>query len=550
MTGQTESYREENRTPLVRYEAARAALAEARQVDEVLGVRRASEQMKLYARQAKDKTLLADATEIQLRAERKLGVMIQSAKETGQLGVGRPSRSNLERSSREEARDSLSPDFEDDAGEDDASENHSEPEAFSKTTLREAGIDPKLSSQAQKWARMGEEDFDAELERTRNRIISGGAKAVNGSRAIMASRQEAIDSLDFFPTPPWATRALVEDVLPQLGVSLADATVWEPACGEGHISGVLEEYAREVAATDIFDYSIEGRSPPGWRGPAGDFLKVPSVDFGGFDWIITNPPFEEKAIEFVDHALDHTRFGVAMFFRSQWAVEGVERYERLFRDTPPTLSAWFVERVNLCKGRWDPEGSTATAYCWLVWLKGEAPRAPFYIPPGRREARWHDGDVERFTVHPVLPLVGRSQNGSQLDDAHLSAAAVAGEGGDLDPPLSPVEVVEAITDGLTAGGVPQAAVQAVGEIVEVLVGGTVQGAGGGKAPFKSTPETDAKIKAYYRDTADEDFDLAGFAATLGATKLQVRRRANQLKLGSRDRQKAALAASNKARAAQ
>ena len=29
-------------------------------------------------------------------------------------------------------------------------------------------------------------------------------------RAVMASRREPPDSLDFFPTPPWATRALLD----------------------------------------------------------------------------------------------------------------------------------------------------------------------------------------------------------------------------------------------------------------------------------------------------------------------------------------------------
>jgi hypothetical protein len=41
--------------------------------------------------------------------------------------------------------------------------------------------------------------------------------AVNGARAIMASRLEPADGLDFFPTPPWATRSLMERVLPDLG---------------------------------------------------------------------------------------------------------------------------------------------------------------------------------------------------------------------------------------------------------------------------------------------------------------------------------------------
>lgn len=35
----------------------------------------------------------------------------------------------------------------------------------------------------------------------------------NTSHAVMAQRAEAHDSLDDFPTPPWATRALIEHVI-------------------------------------------------------------------------------------------------------------------------------------------------------------------------------------------------------------------------------------------------------------------------------------------------------------------------------------------------
>lgn len=34
------------------------------------------------------------------------------------------------------------------------------------------------------------------------------------STAVMARRVEPADSLDFFPTPPWATRAFCEHVMP------------------------------------------------------------------------------------------------------------------------------------------------------------------------------------------------------------------------------------------------------------------------------------------------------------------------------------------------
>lgn len=237
------------------------------------------------------------------------------------------------------------------------------------------------------------------------------------ARAVMASRAEPDDSLDYFPTPPWATRALMQCALPELGLSLDGAIVREPACGEGHIAEVLAEAAEQVLASDIFDYSANGRTPPHWCG-CRDYLDGTDLDVAA-DWVITNPPFEDRAQAFVLRALEEATVGVAMFVRVGW-LDSIGRYEAIFRDTPPTMIAFFAERVNLCKGRWDPEGSTATAYCWLIWEKDAAPRAPFWIPPGQRKALARPDDAERFTAHPVM---GRGED-ARSESALVATSAV------------------------------------------------------------------------------------------------------------------------------
>lgn len=65
----------------------------------------------------------------------------------------------------------------------------------------------------------------------------------NTSSAVMAQRIEPIDSLDFFPTPPWAVRALMEHVTGGRH-SLEDAL--EPAAGMGHMARTLSEYFGRV----------------------------------------------------------------------------------------------------------------------------------------------------------------------------------------------------------------------------------------------------------------------------------------------------------------
>ncbi len=202
----------------------------------------------------------------------------------------------------------------------------------------------------------------------------------------MGSRVEPKDSRDFFPTPPWATRALCEHVLGHLERRghCKFQKVWEPACGEGHMAEPLREYFREVRASDLHEY--------GYGEHGIDFLATPLTSV---DWIITNPPFRAKGEQFLTHALDQAGTGVAMFMRLQW-LESEGRYERIFKPLPPTLIAFFAERVAIHSGEWDPEGGTATAYIWLVWLKGAEPRAPFWIPPGCRERLTKPEDIKRF----------------------------------------------------------------------------------------------------------------------------------------------------------
>ena len=67
-------------------------------------------------------------------------------------------------------------------------------------------------------------------------------------------------------------------------------------------------------------------------------------------------------------------------------LEGVGRYENLYSKRPPNIVAQFSERVPMVKGRLTATGSTATSYCWLVWLTGVTGTKLVWIPPCRKAA--------------------------------------------------------------------------------------------------------------------------------------------------------------------
>ena len=136
--------------------------------------------------------------------------------------------------------------------------------------------------------------------------------------------------------------------------------IWEPACGEGHISKVLSAHHYPVLSTDLIDR--------GYGTGGVDFLATPTNVEPWDGDIITNPPykfaqaFAEKALELIPKGKK-----VAMFLKLTF-LEGQARRD-LFRKYPPKTV--YVSSARLeCGKNGNFTGSSAVAYCWIVWQKG------------------------------------------------------------------------------------------------------------------------------------------------------------------------------------
>jgi hypothetical protein len=166
----------------------------------------------------------------------------------------------------------------------------------------------------------------------------------------ISADKENRDRDDFTPTPPEGTQRL-------LAVEKFDGSIWEPACGAGDISKVLEAAGYTVTSTDLIDRGY---------GQGGiDFL----LDYQTTaDNIVTNPPYKFDD-EFVWHALNRSTRKVAMLLRLGW-IAGAKR--RKFIDSTPLARVWvFSGRLQMQRGRLPAkgDGKTMVDSAWYVWDK-------------------------------------------------------------------------------------------------------------------------------------------------------------------------------------
>ena len=147
--------------------------------------------------------------------------------------------------------------------------------------------------------------------------------------------------LDFYPTPPECTAALVA-FLRDRWLLTAHDTVWEPACGDGAMVRALRSEGLTVTASDIQS--------------GFDFLD-PGFELDG-RWIITNPPFS-LAEAFIRRASELGR-PFAFLLKSQY-WHSAKRLP-LYREHTPSYVLPLTWRPDFTG-----QGSSLLDMVWSVW---------------------------------------------------------------------------------------------------------------------------------------------------------------------------------------
>ncbi|MEI6643023.1 MAG: hypothetical protein WCL10_13370 [Novosphingobium sp.] len=171
---------------------------------------------------------------------------------------------------------------------------------------------------------------------------------LNGGFKPTVKRFADLDGPDFFPTPAWATHALIDN-------EEFVGDVWESACGDGAMSKVLELTGNAVISSDLINR--------GYGEGDHDFLdswrRAPNI--------ITNPPYN-AAEGFVQAGLERAGKKFALLLRLAF-LEGANRQRTIFTDAPPSRVWVFSERITFYPAGAVQKGTGTTAYAWFVWDK-------------------------------------------------------------------------------------------------------------------------------------------------------------------------------------
>lgn len=190
-------------------------------------------------------------------------------------------------------------------------------------------------------------------------VDKGLIKAKKDSAMVGVSKYERTEN-DHYPTEAACTVAFYNFLKAQRLVQ-PDTVFYEPACGDGAISNVIEGFGHKVISSDLY---------PQMDAPVKDFLTTDFMidhDHLSAPVVVTNPPYAMPYIDlFLDRMMDlvHNDGVVgALLMRNE--VDCAISRRKFFRDNP----YYFGKLVLNWRPRWVPgsTGSPRHNYAWYIF---------------------------------------------------------------------------------------------------------------------------------------------------------------------------------------
>lgn len=165
--------------------------------------------------------------------------------------------------------------------------------------------------------------------------------------------QDGRRALDFYPTPPDVTRALLRRESHAIASAAGGRPVWEPCARGGAMAAVLHEFGFETVATDIVADPANNVTPQ-------DALRT-RRRLG--DAVVTNPPFA-IASDIILHLLERLRVQYLALLLKASFWHAAERTS-LFRVHRPARIYALTWRPDFLGG-----GAPTMECMWVVWQAG------------------------------------------------------------------------------------------------------------------------------------------------------------------------------------
>ena len=175
--------------------------------------------------------------------------------------------------------------------------------------------------------------------------------------------------LDYYSTPTNE----VTNILNTLKYDFSNKSILEPCVGGGHMMNGILQYLNannykcpQPTGTDVQDRGYHSNEAILLYGDDLDFLGD-NYPIDKADIIIMNPPYATLE-PFLIRALEIAQEKLIVLCRTQ-ALEGASRYKNIFAKEPPSEIYQYIDRIQCWKNGEKTAGSSAQAYCWLVWNK-------------------------------------------------------------------------------------------------------------------------------------------------------------------------------------